>query len=307
MQSLQTTETGVSRPALKALFLASQDVKQSSRDLYDRTIKPFFTWIDKVELPLTEVNRVELLKYKQFLLDKGLSPLTIGGYLTAVRKFFEWAEANKYYPNVAKGIKSPKRTQQFKKQALSNDVSKELLTYFQGKALRDYAVVNLLIRTGLRTIEASRADIEDITFKAGKRVLLVHGKGRDSKDSFVVLTDKAYLPIANYLTTRKRAKDKDPLFISTSNNSKGQRLTTRTISSIVKEGLRAIGVDSKEYTAHSLRHTTAINILKAGGSLSDAQDVLRHQSPNTTQIYTDAIKEEIRLERAPEELIDTMF
>lgn len=288
-------------------FINSQDVKPSSKELYRRTIKQYFNWIAETNIRLQDITRVEVLQYKQALLDSGLSPLTVGSYITVVRKFYEWAEANKYYPNVAKGIKTPRRKQQFKKQALTTDLGIELLKYFTDRALRDNAIVNLLIRTGLRTIEVSRANIEDITYKQGKRVLLVHGKGRDTKDSFVILTEKAYKPIKEYLDSRIGAKGGEPLFTSTSNNSTGARLSTRTISGVVKEGMRAIGLDSKEYTAHSLRHTTAVNILRAGGTTEDAQGVLRHSSPTTTQIYTETIKEEMRIKNAPEELIDNIL
>ena len=288
-------------------FINSQDVKPSSKALYTRTLKQYFNWITKEELELSQITRIELLQYKQNLLDSGMSPLTVGSYITVVRKFYEYAEANKIYPNVAKGIKTPRRKQQFKKQALTPELGTELLKHFEHKAKRDYAIVNLLIRTGLRTIEVSRANIEDITFKAGKRVLMVHGKGRDSKDNFVILTEKAYQPIKEYLETRPTAKGGEPLFISTSNNSKGESLTTRTISGVVKEGMRAIGLDGKEFTAHSLRHTTAVNILRAGGRIEDAQGVLRHSSPTTTQIYTETIKEEMRIKNSAEELIDSLM
>jgi integrase/recombinase XerC/integrase/recombinase XerD len=235
-----------------------------------------------------------------------MSSLTVGSYITSVRRFYEWTEANKYYPNVAKGIKTPKRKQQFKKQPLLPAQATALLTYFKDRALRDYAIVNLLLRTGLRTIELIRANIEDITFKGSQRVLLVQGKGRDEKDNFVVLTDKAYQPIAEYLALRKY-KATEPIFISTSNNNNGDRLTTRSISFIVKEGLKAIGLDERSFTAHSLRHTTAVNILRAGGSLETAQFTLRHSNPATTQIYTATLNEERRLQNSGEALIDNLY
>jgi len=137
-------------------------------------------------------------------------------------------------------------------------------------------------------------------------VLLVHGKGRDEKDNFVLLTDKTYQPIAQYLATRT-ATGSAPLFTSTSNNSKGERLTTRSISYIAKEGLKAIGLDEKAFTAHSLRHTTAVNILRAGGSLETAQFTLRHSNPATTQIYTATLNEERRLQNSGEALIDSLY
>jgi len=224
-----------------------------------------------------------------------------------VRIFFEWAEANKYYPNVAKGVKAPKRKVKFERQPLTLENSKDLLAHFKNKALRDYAVVNLLLRTGLRTIETIRANIEDIVFKGDRRVLLIHGKGMNAKDQLVVLTDKAYKPIEEYLSTRGKAKKGEPLFTSQSNNSFNQRLTTKSISRMVKGGLRAIGIDSRQYTAHSLRHTVACNILEAGGAMSDAQAVLRHSDPKTTAMYAIMKTDELRLKNAPEALIDNIY
>ena len=288
-------------------FIASQDVKLSSKLLYRRTLKQYFNWVTKKGYLLSEIARPQLLEYKDELLLSGMSSLTVGSYITSVRRFYEWTEANKFYPNVAKGIKTPKRKQQFKKQPLLPAQATELLNYYQSRASRDYAIITLLLRTGLRTIEVIRASVEDITFKGSQRVLLIQGKGRDEKDNFVLLTDKTYQPIAEYLATRSTATASEPLFTSTSNNSSGDRLTTRTISYIAKEGLKAIGLNEKAYTAHSLRHTTAVNILRAGGSLETAQFTLRHSNPATTQIYTATLNEERRLQNSGEALIDSLY
>jgi len=288
-------------------FIASQDVKQSSKLLYRRTLKQYFSWVSKKGYLLSEIARPQLLEYKEELLASGMSSLTVGSYITSVRRFYEWTEANKFYPNVAKGIKTPKRKQQFKKQPLLPSQATALLNYYQDKALRDYAIITLLLRTGLRTIEVIRASVEDIVFKGSQRVLLIQGKGRDEKDNFVLLTDKTYQPIAEYLATRGNPTGSAPLFTSTSNNSSGDRLTTRTISYIAKEGLKAIGLDERAFTAHSLRHTTAVNILRAGGSLETAQFTLRHSNPATTQIYTATLNEERRLLNSGEALIDSLY
>lgn len=292
---------------LVANFISSMDVKESSRVLYTRTISQYFYWLQETGRDINTITRNEILQYKDSLFAKGLSSLSVGSYLISLRKFYEWAEANKLYPNVAKGIKTPPRKQAFKKMHLTDNKSGELLTHYKDLSLRDYAIVNLILRTGLRTIEVVRADIGDITFKGERRILKIWGKGHTEKDDFVILTDKAYQPIKEYLATRKGAKQGEPLFTSTSRQNAGERLTTRTISKICKEGLKAIGLDGKEYTAHSLRHTTAVAILKHGGSITDVQEVLRHTSPVTSQIYTESVKEELRLENAPEAMLDMAF
>jgi integrase/recombinase XerD len=288
-------------------FIASQDVKLSSKLLYRRTLKQYFNWVNKKGYLLSEIARPQLLEYKEELLSSLKSSLTVGSYITSVRRFYEWTEANKYYPNVAKGIRTPKRKQQFRKQPLLPSQATALLGHYQEKTPRDYAIISLLLRTGLRTIEVIRASVEDITFKGSQRVLMVQGKGRDEKDNFVILTDKTYQPIIQYLNTRGKVKESEPLFTSTSNNSKGERLTTRTISYIAKEGLKAIGLNEKSFTAHSLRHTGATNILRTTGDLEQTRLFCRHSNPATTLLYVGTLDEERRLQNSGEALIDSLY
>ena len=306
--ALQLTGTGAIDEIINA-FIEAQDVKTNSKALYKRTLKLFFSWVSASGYAIRDLTRVQILQYKDSLLNSGMSGLTVGSYLVSIRRFYEWVEANRYGFNIAKGIKTPTRKQQFRKQALTPGQGRDLLKHFEADKLnaRDLAIINLLLRTGLRTIEVIRANVEDIVYKGETRVLLVHGKGRNEKDDFVILTDKTYQPIKAYLDTRPKAKTGEPLFNSVSNNNRGQRLTTRTISKVVKEGLKSIGLDNRAFTAHSLRHTAAVNILRATNDISQTQAVLRHASPATTQIYTATIKEEMRLHNAPEKHLDNVF
>jgi integrase/recombinase XerC/integrase/recombinase XerD len=309
---------------LREAFLSSLDVADSSRAFYGRATTQYLAWLEQTGRSLENITAADILRYKEDLLSRQpqakapgkasalpqqnrLSSLTVSSYLAAVRRFYSWAESMKLYQDVAKGIRSPKREQKFRRQPLTPGQARDLLAYYQARDPRDYAIVSLLLRAGLRTVELTRADIQDLKLLGGQRVLLIQGKGHTDKDSFVVLTEKAYQPIMAYLETRKDTRLSDPLFISESNNSKGQRLTTRKISQVAKDGLRAIGLDERAFTAHSLRHTTAVSILRAGGSLEDAQLTLRHRSPATTQIYTHTLNEQRRLERSGESLIDSLY
>ena len=293
-------------PIIEAVeaFLSECDIRANSKNVYRRGLLYFFRWVESTVRTISDLTRADIITFKDSLLATH-SNLSVAGYLVALRRFYEWCEGNKLYPNIAKGIKSPKRKNAYLKEHLRENQIHDLLKHYEGN-LRDFAIVNLLLRTGLRTIEVVRANVEDITFKGGQRILRVWGKGRDDKDTFVVLTDKAYAPIRAYLDTRKSATLKEPLFISTSNRNLCGRLTTRTISKICKEGLCAIGLDAHEYTAHSLRHTTAVMLLKHG-TLSDVQSVLRHASPVTSQIYTKSIEEELRLANPSEMKLDGIF
>lgn len=286
------------------VFLAECDIRENSRNVYRRGLQYFFKWVENTGRTISELTRADIITFKDSLLNTH-SNLSVAGYLVALRRFYEWTEGCKLYPNIARGIKSPKRKNAYLKEHLRENQIAELLKHFESN-IRDYAIVNLLLRTGLRCIEVVRANIEDVTYKGGQRILRVWGKGRDEKDAFVVLTDKAYQPIKAYLDSRGSTTLKEPLFASTSNRNLRGRLTTRTISKICKEGFRAIGIDGKEFTAHSLRHTTAVMLLK-NGSLSDVQSVLRHSSPATSQIYTKSIEEELRLANPAEMKLDGIF
>jgi len=152
------------------------------------------------------------------------------------------------------------------------------------EGLRDYAVLNLLVRTGLRVIEIARAKVEDIRQESSEAVLWVQGKCRDSKDDFVLLLNDTLKPIRAYLATRGNLPDGAPLFASISDRNAGQPLTTRSLSRIVKGRLRAVGLDSSRLTAHSLRHTAITLSIKGGASLQAAQAMARHSDPKTTMI-----------------------
>lgn len=291
-------------------FAASQDVKKSSRDLYRRAVSLFFAWVSSTGRNIATLTAADVLAYKDELLEGGLSTLTIGGYVNALRRFYAWTESVKIYPNIAASVHAPRRKMEFRKQPLSVAKVGELIQYENGQSLRDRAIVNLMVRTGLRCVEVSRANVGDIQFIGcdNTRVLMVQGKGRDEKDNYVVLTDTAAAIIGEYLGTRKGLKDSDPLFICESNHAAdGGRLTTRTISAIAKKGLQAVGLDNKAFTAHSLRHTAGTNVLRAGGSLEQAQMMLRHASPATTEIYARMALNERRLTNGGENLLDKIY
>jgi len=286
-------------------FLRSQDVRPSSCATYRRELRAFFSWLD--------VNHTEtltdddILRFKRSLDERGLSSLTITNYLVVVRKFFAWTETKGYYPNVAKTIKGAKRTKGFRKDPLTPEQVKDLLaeidrTTPEGK--RDYALVNLFIRTGLRTVEVIRANAGDIRQQGGDALLYIQGKGRDGKDEFVLLTEATLRPIREYLTSRKAVKDEEPLFASLSNRNGGERLSTRSLRRIVKNRLRGIEIEDKRITAHSLRHTAITLSLLGGATIQEAQALARHADINTTLVYAHNIN---RVVNAPERKIDAML
>jgi len=297
------------------LFLAQLDCMESSRKVYGRGLKQFFAWTQRTGKALNTLQRADVLQYRDGLLNgsamedgEARSSLTAASYLTALKLFYEWLESNKVCPNITAGIKLPKRAKKFEREPLTNTQAHALIEQTAETAnLRDTAIINLLLRCGLRTIEVARADIRDIKEKGGSVVLYVQGKGHTAKDNFVILSDKCSAAIKAYLETRQNPAGNEPLFTCSSNNNKGGRMTTRTISGIAKTHLKGIGLNSRSYTAHSLRHTAACSLLEATDSLQLVQMTLRHANPATTQLYTYHIDERRRLQAAAEKQLDNLF
>jgi integrase/recombinase XerC/integrase/recombinase XerD len=288
-------------------FLLSLDLKQNSKKTYERQMRRFVQWVLKTKL--SNPDREDILAYKEYLESQHLSSLTISGYIVVIRRFFEYLESIKFYPNIARGIKGMKRSKGFRKDPLTLRQIQLLLNGIKKdtpQGIRDYAIINLLIRTGLRTIEIVRTNIGDIRQESGEEVLWIQGKGRDTKDEFVLLTEETAIPINEYLKKRDRKtkKENDPLFMSHSDRNFGKRLTTRSISRIVKDNLRLVGIDSSRITAHSLRHTAITLALQAGASIQEAQALGRHANINTTMIYAHNIN---RITHAPERKIDKLL
>ena len=293
---------------LYSRFTSYIDAKPKTVATYTRAIRQFASFLSL--RGITQPRREDILAFREELQATGHKPTTVQNYITATRLFFQWTAQEGIYPNIAEHIKGAKLSKEHKKDYLTSKQVKKILASIDRstvQGLRDYAMLSLMITGGLRTIEVSRADVGDITFKRERRVLKVWGKGHAEKDDFVVLTDEAWIPIEQYLQERGDCKPQEPLFATHGLGHAGGRMSTRSIQDICKKNLRAIGLDGHEYSAHSLRHTTGTQILKNGGSMMDVQQVLRHTSPSTSQLYVNTIMEEKRLDDASEQILDGSF
>lgn len=288
-------------------WMASLDLASGTKETYLSGFKAFCWFVRSTSLDFDELTRDDVKSFKEYLVDeKKLKPATVSSYLASVRSFYAYSEDNGI-ENIAHRVKGVTDSRSFKKEPLTPDQARRLLASIDcstEKGMRDFAILNLMLRTGLRDIEIVRANCKDIQTKAGVDVLYVQGKGRASKDSFVVLTPKALSPITTYLEKRGNVNELDPLFASVSSRNAGERLTVRSISRIAKSALRAIGIDDERYTAHSLRHTAITFSLLGGATERDAQQMARHANITTTMLYSHDID---RIKHAAEREIDNVL
>lgn len=271
---------------LVSRFLASQDIREISKNAYRNGLDRFLSWAE--ENSIQQPDRNTILSFKSYLSNQLLAANTINSYLAAVKSFFSWLEGMKLYPDIAKDIKGLPQPKGHLRESLTTTQIQDLLSRMDQSTeigCRDFALINLMVRTGLRTIEIIRADVADMRQEAGEALLYVHGKGRDSKDAFVLLTDKTLKPLLAYLKRRDSADPSAPLFSSLSDRNRKGRLTTRTVRMIVKRHLREMDLDNRRLSAHSLRHSFATIALRGGAPLLQVKEALRHSSIETTEKY----------------------
>lgn len=284
-------------------FKGNLDATKNTKETYIKGVKVFLEWCDNNNI--TEVTHATLIQYKEDLMETKKAN-TISMYMTALKKLYKYLET-KGIKNIASDLKGAKQKRNYSKDPLTLDQAKDLLnsidrTTNEGK--RNYALIHLLLTTGLRTIEIERANIEDIRNVANSSVLYIMGKGRDTKDEYVKLTYETLKTINEYLATRTIKSDKEPLFTSLSDRTNGQRLKTRSIRDIVKKAFTNIGLNSDKITTHSLRHTAITLSLLGGTPLQEVQQMARHSNINTTMIYAHNLK---RIESNAEQNIQTLL
>lgn len=285
----QDTQEITLTPDVFERFIKYVDVKPASLRTYKKAIKNYYSFLNERDL-VDKQTRQTVLAYRDYLREN-YSSSTVNLYISAVRQFYSWlnVETNGAVADLAKDIKGAKTTRGFKKDYLTSSQVVNVMSVIDTdslQGLRDFALMYLLFTGGLRTIEVVRANIEDLQTQGGKSVLYVQGKGKDDKGDYIVIVPECENAIRAYLTSREEKDLAAPLFASCSNNSNGKRLTTRSISRIVKDYLKEVGLNSDRLTAHSTRHTAATLALLGGSSLQEVQQFLRHSSITTTQIYS---------------------
>lgn len=282
----QIQPQGLNSAQLVESWLTFLDASEKTISTYTRSIAQFVNW--SRDRGITQPTPQDIRDYRDYLsIDH--KPTSVNAYLMAVKQFYKFLEEQGITQNVAKNVKSIKlESDTFKKDYLTSNQARDLLNSIDRtteSGARDYALLSLMLTTGMRTIEIERADIEDIRTLGDSKALYYQGKGRTEKAKFKKLAPAVEQALRDYLSIRG-ATDSGALFVSDANRNRGERLTTRSISRIVKNRLKAIGLNSDRLTAHSMRHTSATLSLLNGSTLEEVQQMLDHRSISTTQIYS---------------------
>lgn len=271
-------------------WIAFIDTSPKTIETYTKGIKYFGEYLSV--RGIRQPTRETVIAYRDEL-KKNHKPTTVQSYLEAVKLFFQWTEQERLYPNIAAHIKGAKLDSEYKRDYLTTKQVSKLLDAIDTstlKGLRDYAMLSLMVTTGLRTISVIRADIGDIRTAGDSVALYYQGKGHEEKADYVKIAEPVEAAIRKYLVVRGETDSSAPLFSSISNRNSGGRMTTRSISRVAKNHLIEIDLKSDRLTAHSLRHTAATLNLLNGGTVEETKQLLGHANINTTLIYSHALE-----------------
>lgn len=261
------------------------DGSERTRETYTKNIKRFAEWLSAHGI--SSPTRADVIAYRDELAQEH-KPSTVHGYIVAVKLFFQWLESEGLYQNITDRVKNAKVDIFHKKDPLTSKQAGKVLDSLDLETLsglRDYALICVMLTTGLRTKSIELANIGDLGTFNGLPVLYYQGKGHTEKADFVKLSEPVRAALSRYLKARGDLLPSSPLFASTANRNQGDRITTRSISRIVKNALRAAGLESDRLTAHSLRHTAATLAIQNGASLQEVQQLLGHKNISITMVY----------------------
>ncbi len=298
--------------ALLELWLAdlrANDLASGTVRRYKSAIESFFAWYEQEEqrrLTLEQLSPITLIGYRNFLQrTQKRATSTVNGHISALRAWCAWLTIERYLEtNPAKRIKLVGRQEASSREGLEPTQVNALLRQAQTsrEGVRNYAILQVLLQTGVRLDECSHLNLEDIEFgERSGRVTIRHGKGNKART--VPLNASARQALAEYVAPRfacdptikavalawpRSKSNTKPSLLWLS--QKGGHLTTsamRQMIDAVVHDAAARGLVPANASAHTLRHTFARNYLaEYPGDVVGLATLLGHTSLDTTRIYS---------------------
>lgn len=216
-------------------------------------------------------------------LTKKFSPGTTGLVITALRSFFRFlnvyghvkTEFSKYIPSVPnwRATNLPYYLSSKEVDRLLNKINRD-----SDVGKRDYAILKLLTRLGLRACEVANLSLDDINWSGAE--ITIHGKGLRKKR--LPIPSDVGQALALYLKIRRK-RDTRRVFLRTFPPYEG--ISSPLIGALVRAAITRTGLTPYKSGSHLLRHTAATNMLRRGASLTEIGMVLGHMDVNSTAIY----------------------
>lgn len=239
---------------------------------------------------LTDVTTAHLSAYLVHLKrEHEYASATLARRIAAFKSFFAWAAKNRLIlADPAADLDVPKVESRIPEDLASPQVHR-LLAQVQGDdwlAVRDRALLQLALNTGLRVSEVVHLDLEHLDFTRDQVSIKHPGRDRrvkGGKERVVPLNRMAKVALADWLDRRADLGSPVTGAVFVTRRSR-RRMSERAVQMLVAKHAESAGLSN--VTPHTLRHTFASRLLDAGADLREVQDLLGHASPATTARYT---------------------
>lgn len=261
---------------------------------YEIDILEFKEYIDKKSISYLEVDYDLIKGYLMELYNRKLSRNSVARKLSSLRSFYKYLFNNNLIKtNPFKYVSTPKKEKRLPKYL----GVEELETIFNTPDLntplgqRDRLILEVLYATGIRVSELVNIKINDIDFY--KKEIRILGKG--NKERIDPFGDYCLDAMENFINDgRKKILKKfnttcEYLII----NGHGKKITTRGVEKILDNIIKKASL-KKHVSPHMLRHSFATHLLNEGCDILTVQELLGHESLESTQVYTHVSNERLR-------------
>jgi site-specific recombinase XerD len=258
--------------------LQARNCSSATLKAYRTDVAQLATWLKATysdEVLVDEVLTSDIEEFLAFLASRKMSGVSMSRKLAAIREFFSYLEMHGLVGHSpAARIPSPKREQSQRTFLHSDEYSRILA--LAGANARDFALLQLLLQTGIRVGELCALEVEDVDLEH-KRLKVRHGKGQTYRE--LPLEKKSRLALERWLEKRGDADD-EHLFL----NRYGLPLSDRGVRKLVTKYSLGAG-NSTKATPHTFRHTFITHKIDEGVNPFDVQKWAGHAKITTTQGY----------------------
>jgi site-specific recombinase XerD len=268
---------------------ATGQLSKRSKRIYENDAKMLVQWLIEHNITPDDFDRSYAISYRAYL-EENYQKATAKRMLSVARRIFaEQVISGKKDSNPFEEVRGFKVANESPHIALEKDQAKEFLSLIEREKKidkRNYAMISLLLRTGIRRSECANLNIKDIQQEQGHTVAIIqHGKG-DKRRTIKIPVD-VFRSIKEYIEDAgmQNASPDGPLFVGFDrwDRPTGERVSTKLIERTVKHYAEMIG--ETKLTPHGLRASFITLALEEGATLLQVQYAAGHDDPRTTERY----------------------
>ncbi len=257
---------------------------QNTLDAYCMDLQKLFNYLSDQGIDFREASLHDFDLFAGTLRDRGIAPRSIARVLSGVRSFYRFLRLeHEIEQDPTELLESPKVGRRLPQVLTVEEIDRIKASIDQSRpeGVRDRCIIEVLYSCGLRISELCNLLISNLYLDEG--YIRIHGKG--NKERLVPISPKATEELHNWFTIRRHIQTKpgfeDHVFVSL---TRRKALSRISLFVYIQQHAAQAGIE-KDISPHTFRHSFATHLLLGGANLRAIQDMLGHESLDTTEIY----------------------